>query len=662
MKRSYYSATISDFLDESVDVIVGRLSDHTISLSTPPSLQQLNAWKSQIEILQSKLARIPNAHIAFEYVIPRMGKRVDVVVLYNGRVFVLEFKVGEQRYPMAALEQALDYALDLKNFHEQSHERDIVPILVATQGHEVLADYSARYEDGVFHPFKCNGENYLDSIWILNETHGDYIPPVDVPAWLDSMYRPTPTIVEAAQALYEGHQVEDITRPEAEMPNLTRTANEINAVISAAKKNHSKAICFITGVPGSGKTLAGLNVACKRSITEGGDHAVFLSGNGPLVKVLQEALARDKVRLEELAGKKLRIGEARTQTKAFIQNIHNFRDEFISSENAPAERVVVFDEAQRAWDQNKTSRFMADRKGIADFDQSEPEFLIGVIDRIDDWAVIVCLVGGGQEINTGEAGLSEWFDALKKKYCSWSVYVSDRLEDRVYTNGEEIYDGLNSEHLHIRDDLHLAVTVRSFRAERLSDFVEHLLDGNREKASQLIEQMKGEYPIVVTRNIDTARKWLNEQKRGSESIGIVASSGGDRLRPYGFDVKRSIDPALWFLNDAEDVRSSDFLEDIGTEFDVQGLELDWICVAWDANLRRVGADWEYYSFKGTKWQNVNKEVAQRYLLNSYRVLLTRARQGMVIFVPPGDEDDVTRLPEFYDGCYNYLVSNGLVEI
>jgi len=503
LKRSYYSAPVPVFLDESVDVIVGRLSDHTVSLSTPPSLQQINAWKSQIEILQSKLARIPNAHIAFEYVIPRMGKRVDVVVLYNGRIFVLEFKVGEQKYPIAALEQALDYALDLKNFHEQSHERDIVPILVATQGHEVLADYSARYEDGVFHPFKCNGENYLDSIWVLNE------------------------------ALYEGHQVEDITRPEAEMPNLTRTANEINVVISAAKKNHSKAICFITGVPGSGKTLAGLNVACKRSITEDGDHAVFLSGNGPLVKVLQEALARDKVRLEELTGNKLRIGEARTQTKAFIQNIHNFRDEFIGSENAPVERVVVFDEAQRAWDKHKTSRFMADRKGIPDFDQSEPEFLIGVMDRIDDWAVIVCLVGGGQEINTGEAGLSEWFDALKKKYSSWSVYVSDRLEDRVYTNGEKIYEGLNSENLHTRDDLHLAVTVRSFRAERLSDFVGHLLDGNRQKASQLIEQMKGEYPIVVTRNIDTARKWLLEQKRGTESIGIVASSGGDRLRPYG---------------------------------------------------------------------------------------------------------------------------------
>jgi len=239
LKRSYYSAPISVFLNESVDTIVGRLSDHTISLSTPPSLQQISAWKSQITILQSKLSRIPDAHIAFEYVIPRMGKRVDVIVLFNGRVFVLEFKVGEHKYALAALEQALDYALDLKNFHEQSHGRDVVPILVATKGDEVVADYSARYDDGVFKPFKCNGDNYLESICVLNDVHGEYKPEVDVPAWLDSMYRPTPTIVEAAQALYEGHQVEDITRPEAEMPNLTRTANEINAVIQSAKKNRS---------------------------------------------------------------------------------------------------------------------------------------------------------------------------------------------------------------------------------------------------------------------------------------------------------------------------------------------------------------------------------------------------------------------------------------
>ena len=652
---------MSEFLLESPDSIVGKLSQHAVKLSSSITDLQLNAWKGQVQILQANLSRLPEAHIAFEYVIPRMGKRVDVIVLYAGRVFVLEFKVGEGNYPAAALEQALDYALDLKNFHAESHKREIVPVLVATNAKEIPQTIS-KFGDGVFQPLKCNADNYLDSIWVLNQQEGDFVPPVDANEWLKSMYQPTPTIVEAAQALYAGHNVNDITRSSADIPNLTITANAISEVIEGAKGRGHKAICFVTGVPGSGKTLAGLNVASQRSDAKEGEHAVFLSGNGPLVTVLQEALTRDKVLSAKEQGQTIRKSDAKAQTKTFIQNIHHFRDEYIKDTRAPSDRIVIFDEAQRAWTKEQTNKFMAQKKGIADFNQSEPEYLISVMDRHQDWAVIICLVGGGQEINTGEAGLTEWFTALKEKFPQWKVFVSDRLADPVYTNGENIYAGFTSGQLTYKEDLHLDVAVRSYRSERLSEFVGKLLDRDVGAARAIYAEIRDDYPIFVTRNVDAAREWLREKARGSEGRGIVASSGGYRLRPYGIDVKRTIDPAAWFLNDSDDIRSSDFLEDVGTEFDVQGLELDWTCVAWDANLRKSADGWDYRRFSGTKWQQLKKIEAQRYLLNSYRVLLTRARQGMIIFVPEGDERDQTRLPEFYDPVFEYFLTLGIRSI
>lgn len=659
-ERSYYSATLAEFIEESAESIVGKLSKYAVRSSSSITDLQFNAWRDQIEILQSKLSRLPDAHIAFEYIIPRMGKRVDVIVLFSGRVFVLEFKMGAGNYAAAALDQALDYALDLKNFHVQSHDREIVPMLVATNAEEVPQTIH-KFSDGVFQPLKCNAENYLESIWVLNQKEGDFTPPVDTMAWLKSVYKPTPTIVEAAQALYSGHNVKDITRSSADIPNLTLTANAISSVIDSAKANGQKAICFVTGVPGSGKTLAGLNIASRKSDAQEGEHAVFLSGNGPLVAVLQEALTRDKVQSAKTEGNTIRKSIAKAQTKTFIQNIHHFRDEYIKDKQAPTDRIVIFDEAQRAWTEDQTSKFMAQKKGIPNFGQSEPEYLISVMDRHQDWAVIVCLVGGGQEINTGEAGLSEWFSSLKERFPRWRVYVSDRLSDHVYTQGQNIYEGFVDEQLTYVDDLHLSVSVRSYRSERLSEFVGKLLDCEPESAREIFEEISQDYPIAVTRDAELAREWLRDHARGTEGSGIIASSGGYRLRPYGIDVKRDIDPAVWFLNNSDDIRSSDFLEDVGTEFDVQGLELDWTCVAWDANLIKSNDEWNYRRFSGTKWQQVKKTEAQRYLLNAYRVLLTRARQGMIIFVPLGDERDQTRLPEYYDPIYEYLLSVGITE-
>ncbi len=583
-----------------------------------------------------------------------MGKRVDVILLTKNIIFLLEFKVGEKYYSKYALDQALDYALDLKNFHEESHHRHIIPVAVATEATPAMNEF-VSYDDLVFHPVRANKSNVLS---ILKSA--PYKPsesPIDFLAWQQSIYKPTPTIIEAAQALYKGHNVKEISRSDSGAINLSKTSSAIAAIIEDSKKHKQKSIAFITGVPGAGKTLAGLNIANERHNISQGEHAVFLSGNGPLVKVLQEALARDKVMCNKNTATHMTKKLALSETKTFIQNIHHFRDDNLQTTKAPVEQVIIFDEAQRAWTCEKTSSFMRQKKGIANFEMSEPDFLISVMNRHKNYAVIICLIGGGQEINTGEAGLPEWFKAISKKYPNWHVYVSGMLKDEEYTENKNIYSTISPTKLHIQDDLHLSVSVRSYRSEKVSELVKNIID-NKQEALSLWKKIQKDYPIYLTRNINTAKEWLRKKARGSERSGLLASSGAKRLRPFGIHVKNKIDPEIWFLNDQDDVRSSYFLEETATEFEIQGLELDWICVAWDADFRFNNSHWEYKQFKGTTWQNINDKTNQQYLKNTYRVLLTRARQGIIIFVPEGDKDDKTRLPEFYDSTFNYLKNIG----
>lgn len=654
MSRAYYSASLEKFFNDSSDSILGELTrQHQFALED----LQRNAWISQIEILKNELTNLPGSYIAFEYAIPRMGKRVDVIILYLGVVFVLEFKVGEKLYPNSALEQGLDYSVDLKNFHEQSHSRAIVPIIIATEAPrcELLIE---KYPDRVYLPIKSNKNNFVLHIKsVANEINASSV--LDSLEWLESIYKPTPTIIEAAQALYKGHSVKEISRSDSGTINLGATSDTISEIINLSKVENKKSICFITGVPGAGKTLAGLNIANERHNVDEGEHAVFLSGNGPLVEVLQEALARNEVLEKKGTEQKLTKIQALTKTKAFIQNIHHFRDDALQNDKPPIERVAVFDEAQRAWTLEQTRSFMARKKGIQGFDMSEPEFLISVLDRHEDWAIVICLIGGGQEINTGEAGLPEWFSAIQKDYPHWDVYVSNKLTDQEYTNGENIYSSLTDKQLTVKNELHLSVSVRSYRSEKLASFVKAFLDIKPDKAQSIYQQLKDDYPIVVTRNIDTAKQWLRSKSRGGEGLGLIASSGAYRLKPYGIHVKSAIEPKTWFLNSKSDVRSAGFLEDVATEFDIQGLELDWTCIAWDANLRKNENGWEFKNFRGTEWQNINDSIRRRYLLNAYRVLLTRARQGMIVFIPDGDESDRTRKPEFYDPVYEYFIQCGV---
>ena len=657
--RAFYTASIADFVNADPSFVLGCLSDNSgFSIETT----QRDAWRSQISILQNELLTFAGkGSVLFEFSVPRLGKRIDVLALIDHVIFVIEFKVGESLFNRSAVDQVWDYALDLKNFHETSHHCMIAPLLVATHAKNVNGVVSmSHHNDGVLQPINTSPEELEETInTVLQLSAGDNI---DAAAWEAGRYRPTPTIIEAASALYGNHSVADLSRSDAGEKNLAQTSVAIGRLIAEAQATNKKAICFVTGVPGAGKTLVGLDVATKHMDAESDLHSVYLSGNGPLVSILREALTRDEVARKKSIGQKLRKGEARKAVDAFIQNVHHFRDAYLADEQPPVDHVVIFDEAQRAWTLEQTTQFMARKKGRPDFNQSEPDFLISCLDRHPDWSVVICLVGGGQEINTGEAGIGEWLRAIHDHYPDWEVHISPHLQDSEYSAGAALATLKDRTNIHYNEDLHLAVSMRSFRAEHVSTFVKHLLDRQLESARAVFQQVQSRYPIVITRDLDKAKRWLREKARGTERFGMVVSSQAQRLKPHAIDVRSPMDPIHWFLDDKDDVRSSYYLEDVATEFHVQGLELDWTCVVWDADLRYGIEDWEYRSFVGSKWQKIHLAHRQTYLKNAYRVLLTRARQGMVIVIPPGDHNDPTRDPAFYDPVCSYLVDLGIKEI
>jgi hypothetical protein len=647
--KAYYDATVVSFLKDDAERILGVLTakhHHTLEE------QQSWAWLQQISILKSSLASRPEGRIFLEFYIPRMGKRVDVILIQENIVFVIEFKAGAVEHTSAAFDQVEDYALDLKNFHEGSHTVPIVPVLVSTNAESQPLPEIIFAKDLVASPI---GTNETDLCTLIDAICSARVfPNLNIDEWMARGYRPTPTIIQAAEVLYRAHSVIAISRSDSGAKNLQETSASVSAVIDRARQNRSKAICFVTGVPGSGKTLAGLNIATRRSVEHLDEHAVFLSGNGPLVDVLREALTRDKAAREGVSKK-----EAEREVRSFIQNIHHFRDEYVGNHTIPVEKVVVFDEAQRAWTRQQAASFMQRKRGQRDFNMSEPEFLISVMDRNPDWCTVVCLVGGGQEINTGEAGISEWINALELRFPGWEVYISSRMALPEYGSSGQVERFLISPRVHSDDYLHLAVSMRSFRAEALSELIGHIVDNEPAAARVTYKKIEAAYPIYLTRDLAAAKAWLRSQARGTERFGLVASSGAQRLRPEGIHIKAKIEPVNWFLNGRTDVRSSYYLEDVASEFAVQGLELDWVGACWDGDFHHTDGIWVYQSFEGTKWQSMINESRRLYLKNAYRVILTRARQGMILFVPKGDTFDRTRLPSFYDGTYEFLRSCGI---
>jgi len=653
-RRYGYGQPLSIFLRAETDAIVGELASRP---AFDVEQTQVAAWRGSIECLRIVLAsRGHEGYLFLEFDVPRLGRRIDAVLVLRNAVFVIEFKVGAKAFLAADLDQVVDYALDLKHFHEASHDVPVVPILVATEAHAVAVQAAMDSAvSNLFLPMRCMPETLGQGIVLALELAEG--PAIDAEAWVRGRYKPTPTIVEAAMALYARHDVADISRSDA--ANLGQTSGFISQVITQAREQGRKAICFVTGVPGAGKTLVGLDVATQSANSEAELHAVYLSGNGPLVQVLQEALARDQVRREKQRGEKLKKKAALQQVKSFVQAVHHFRDAYLADSRAPHDHVAIFDEAQRAWNREQTASFMKRKRGLSDFGVSEPEFLISCLDRHPTWAVVVCLVGNGQEINIGEAGIAEWLGSVERRFPEWEVYVSPELGQGDTTVSALKAQVQAREKLHEAPSLHLATSVRSFRSERYSEFVNRLLDLDVDGAKALLPEATARFPLRITRDLTAAKAWLRAHARGSERYGIVVSSEAQRLRPHAIDVRVKVDPVHWFLAGKEDTRSSYFLEDVATEFQVQGLELDWTCVVWDGDLRHAGNAWTHHSFIGDRWTNIHKDDRRAYLVNAYRVLLTRARQGTVIVVPQGDEADHTRAPAFYDPIYSYLRAVGV---
>jgi len=503
MKREYYANSIALFIKSDIDEILGKLTRNS---DFDLGQNQRDAWIEEINILQKTLASYSGS-IYFEYSIPRMGKRIDVVLIIEQAIFILEFKVGDKEFSSNVIDQVWDYALDLKNFHSSSHDHFIAPVLIATNAKNITPVISLTPQsDKVLFPIKSNTEtlkSVIDNTLALLDG-----ATIDMTEWEKGRYCPTPTIVEAAMALYRGHSVENISRSDAGAINLTQTSEVVSEIIKSSRNKSQKSICFVTGVPGAGKTLVGLNIANKHIDKENALYSVFLSGNGPLVAILREALTRDKVSHEKEKGNKITKGDAMRNVKLFIQNVHNFRDDCLKDEKPPIEHVALFDEAQRAWNLEQTANFMQRKKGKPDFNQSEPEFLISCLDRHPDWAVVVCLVGGGQEINTGEAGISEWIECLNRSFPDWNIYVSSRLTDSEYGAGKILDQIKTHKNVFTKDELHLSVSMRSFRAEHVSLLVKQILDMDVKEAQKTLTQVKSKYPIVITRDISKAKEFL----------------------------------------------------------------------------------------------------------------------------------------------------------
>ena len=641
-----YEAPVLDFLKTEDDLIIGRLANVTRQGFSDLSAKQIEAWREQLPVLREALSLncAQSWHMLLEFSVPRRGKRIDAIVLSENLVLVLEFKCGARHYDRNAIAQVEDYCLDLRDFHKESHRRIFVPVLIATHAEEANFSLEAVFE--WIAPVCRSNTRSLGEI--LKHATAQYSMDggqgIDHTSWNNAEYLPTPTIIEAARLLYEGQNVREVSRCHAGAENLTKTAEAVAEAIRIARVSGRKVVCFITGVPGAGKTLAGLNIIHDRRLHEG-TLGAFLSGNGPLVRVLCEALARDHSQRMEQP-----ISESRRRVSTFIQNVHRFIDAHYATSDAPPDRLIVFDEAQRAWNAEQSNRKF--KRNV-----SEPEIMLDIMNRHSGWAVIIALVGSGQEINTGEAGLREWGRALSDRFGNWKVFVSPGIARA--SNGDRLFETA-SESAEVVETpfLHLGVSIRAYKAQALSDFVAHLLSFNVEEAHHSLAQCS-EFAIVYTRDLDAARRWLRRRQRGTRRIGLIASSGARRLRAYGLDVRTELDVENWFLNGNDDVRSSHYLETPATEFGIQGLELDWTAVCWDLDLGVGLMEWSVQAFKGTRWQKVLDTERRQYVINKYRVLLTRAREGMIIWVPKGDHDDWTRPPERYDAIAKHLADCGI---
>ena len=701
----HVSYKISEFLNISKEEFTGKLRDQS---------KQTQTWDHEFEHLQKVLRDLNiEGRIIFEYGIPSLNFVIDVVLLTEGKIFVIEYKDGESSdgYALIDLKQCRNYALRLKYFHSTSNEKWVIPILVEMNAPSENFDTYKNEEISVWSTIRCNRENLANAIKQAN----DSLPYSGDDEWEDSwekgIYKATPTIIKAACEMWERQNVRGLDFGESDKDTRLAAEDYVLEIVRQAKEKKSKSIVFVTGVPGAGKTLVGLglSVRCQN------DGASMLSGNDPLVRVLSTALRKDldeqyknRNLKDEIAQKyehakglsqKERDKEkASISVDAVIRTAYAYKQEIIENRlnwkdksytlregaDRGSQHVIIFDEAQRAWTREKM--LTPGQSGKKDWQDkvnwpfSEPGLLLWDMNQ-RDWGVFVCLVGGGQEINTGEAGIGEWMKVLATEpYKDWQVYVSDNLFDEVYqrrdSNGKSLQDyciDLISQGRLCTDEerkkLHLTEGQRSVRNRNVSDFIEKLLSREIKDAADLYKKIFPTFKVYLTRDMQTAKNKLKEMKTKGEypevsRMGMLMSSEAARIRPLGYEIKKVsqyLDKTPnWFLDSPEYVGSSDYLEVALNEFFVQGLEVDYAVVMWDADFRYNPNinDWEYYCFDGKqKWSKKDdpkQDIKRFYMKNAYRVLLTRARLGMVIVVPEGSNEDKTRAPEFYDGTYKYL--------
>ena len=648
--RAWLSLGVGELRDLAPRAVAERLAFAQADRHGQLELAQRHAWEAEARLLRAALAGAPDGwRVLFEYDLLRLEKRIDVVLLTDRAVLVLEFKHGARGFAAGDLRQVEDYALDLHDFHAGCRRHPVVPVLVATEAAAVALDMPLLWH-GVTPVLRASGANLGAVIGEVQRGIGAPGEAMDVAGWEAQPYRPVPSVLEAATLLFRRNSVAEIAAARADAANLTLTTGAIEAAIAEAREGGRHVVVFVTGIPGAGKTLCGLNVVFGALRRHG---AAFLTGNVPLVSVLREALARNAA---PQGGK----GRARAHAEAVtaLQNVHRFLETYVTQpEHLPEAHVIVFDEAQRAWDAAQATKNTQRR--VSRLTASEPEHTLEIMGRHRDWAVVVALIGQGQEINTGEAGLAEWGRVIAEA-PRWRAVAAPR----VMGEGEAAQRLASGAAAWLRLDARLDLTVpmRSVRESAGAAWVQAVLDDDPAEARRIARECEA-LPFLLTRDLGEMRLGLRQLARGMRRAGLVASAGARRLRAEGLGVQVP-DVADWFLNTWPDVRGSEALETFATEYDCQGLELDVVGLAWDGDFRRGAGRWQARRFAGDRWQIVRGEEERRFIRNTYRVLLTRARYETVIWVPRGSRQgaawhDATRDAAEYDAVADYLVECGV---
>lgn len=647
--RAWVSLSIEDLAALSPRDVAAQLAYAQAARHGTLELAQRHAWEAEAVLLRGALRGADTSwRVLFECDLLRLQKRLDAVVVTDRAIFVLEFKHGARTFEAQALRQAEDYALDLYDFHAGSRAHPVVPILVATEAPPASFD-PPLFWHAVSPVLRSNNAQLGTLIAAVQSGIGLPGKALNATAWEAAPYRPVPTVLEAATLLYRRNSVAEIAAARADAPNLTRTAAAIERVIARARSESLNVVVFVTGIPGAGKTLCGLNVVFGALRSHG---AAFLSGNVPLVTVLREALARDAAP----SGGRM-LTQARRKAQTALQNVHRFLEHYVvHGDHVPEARVIVFDEAQRAWNEAQATRNTQRR--VSRLSMSEPGHALEIMGRHEEWSVIVALIGGGQEINTGEAGLAEWGRVIEAN-ARWRAIAAPRT-----IAGDDPTQRLADSRpgwLEFDPDLDLTLPIRSVRGAAASPWVDAVLRGEAGEAAAIAAEAGG-VPFVVARDLDALRDGLRRLGRGLRRAGLVASAGARRLRAEGLGVQVP-EVADWFLNRWPDIRSSEALETFATEYDCQGLELDVVGLAWGGDFVRAAEGWRPRRFAGDRWLNVRSAEERRFILNTYRVLLTRSRYETVLWVPRGSIvggsfHDTTRDAGEMDAIADFLIACG----